>query len=210
MNATLRAARAHVLRRLHALSRRERAFLRAWPRIDAIDGLLMKGQERWLFERAWNVHDGGLIVEVGAYHGRSTAALGSACLGTRTRVVSVDTFDGNDTDFQGPGRRDFFSIWRANVGAAGLDGVVQAERGPSRVVGAAWTMPIDFLFIDASHDYDDVRADFELFYAHVVPGGCVALHDVGTHPGPTRVWAEVESRLVARGRCASIAFGERP
>lgn len=57
---------------------------------------------------------------------------------------------------------------------------------------------VDFLFIDADHTYEGVRADFETFSPLVRPGGLVALHDVLPHDDPTcevdRFWREVATR----------------
>src|SRR5206468_600140 len=50
---------------------------------------------------------------------------------------------------------------------------------------------IDFIFIDGSHHYANVRRDFELALPLVKAGGWIALHDVvETWPGPLQVWRE--------------------
>jgi len=56
---------------------------------------------------------------------------------------------------------------------------VQVFRGTSeeairkKIIG--W--PIDFLYIDANHEYDYVRRDIELFWPHVADNGIMAGHD---------------------------------
>jgi hypothetical protein len=84
--------------------------------------------------------------------------------------------------------------------------------GCSADVAKGWNTPIDLLFIDGSHAYEDVLQDFEQFFPHVNPGGIVAFHDVvDTWPGPLRVWKEVASpSLTDTGNCSTLAFGHKP
>lgn len=187
----------------------ERRFARAWPLIDSVEGYLSAGQERWLFLTARGLRDGATIVEIGTYKGRSTASIGLACVGTSKRLFSIDTFDGNESDFQGPGRRAFFLEWRSTVVRLDLEPYVTPVVGDSRVVSRGWKDPIDFLFIDASHVYEDVVQDFDNLFPYVVDGGVVALHDVGTHDGPTRVWAERRHLLRNRGTVSNLAYGRK-
>jgi hypothetical protein len=45
---------------------------------------------------------------------------------------------------------------------------------------------LDFVFIDASHMYEDVKADLIAWYPKIKPGGILAGHDYGTWDGVTR------------------------
>jgi len=48
--------------------------------------------------------------------------------------------------------------------------------------GKRWRL--DFCYIDASHDYDNVKMDIESWWELVHPDGCLAGHDFdGEHPG---------------------------
>lgn len=53
----------------------------------------------------------------------------------------------------------------------------------------------DFLFIDADHSYDSVRADWDNYSPMVREGGLVALHDIIERPGygVSRLWQELKS-----------------
>lgn len=53
--------------------------------------------------------------------------------------------------------------------------VWHVQRSDEAVVG--WDAAIDLLFIDGDHLEDGVRLDWELWHAHVRPGGRVAFHD---------------------------------
>lgn len=201
-----------LLRKTHkALFPSKGQFERIWKEIDRIEGFLVPGQERWLFETAWALPDGATIVEIGSYKGRSTCCLAYGCVGTRKRVYAIDTFSGNDTDFL---RRDFFTVFKENVERCGLSDYVVPAIGFSAEIARTWSRPIHLLFIDGSHVYEDVLADFHGFFPWVVPGGIVALHDVGDgrgHPGPFRAWHEdIKSQLVDIGTCSTLAFGIKP
>lgn len=61
---------------------------------------------------------------------------------------------------------------------------------------ASWKY--DYLFIDASHIYEDVKRDFEDWFARLETGGIVSLHDSGigrggpdNWPGPSRLADEL-------------------
>lgn len=190
-------------------SRVDREWRRAWSLGTSVDGWLYPEQERWLFDQAYALPDGAIILEIGSFKGRSTCFLASGCRGTRKKVFAVDTFNGNDRDF---GYRDFLGEFVGNIKRGGLSRHVQPLVGVSWEVGEAWNKPIHLLFIDGSHEYEDVLRDFEAFFPHVVPGGIVAFHDVHeSWPGPLRAWQDdVRHRLVDVGYCASLAHGRKP
>ena len=48
----------------------------------------------------------------------------------------------------------------------------------SREVGQHWNEPIDLLFIDAAHSYDDAISDMRLFCPHVTQGGYCLVDDM--------------------------------
>lgn len=187
-------------------------FEKVEQKIYAVDGLLVPGQERWLFEAAKTLPDGATIVEIGGYKGRSTCCFAFACVGTRKHVFTIDTFNGNETDFSGENRRSFLKVWRNNIKSNGLLEYVTPLVGFSNKVAKTWSGPIHLLFIDGSHQHEDVLADFNNFYPYVVPGGIIALHDVEPrHPGPLRIWNEhAKGRLTDIGARSTLAFGRKP
>jgi predicted O-methyltransferase YrrM len=69
---------------------------------------------------------------------------------------------------------------------------------------AAATLPLqgkaDFIFIDARHDYDSVREDFQCWAPMLAEGAVLAFHDsrlcpartdIGPNDGPVRLMAEI-------------------
>ena len=56
-----------------------------------------------------------------------------------------------------------------------------------------WVMDntLDFAFIDASHSYEDVKADILAWLPKIKPGGFIAMHDFGLFEGVTRAVNEL-------------------
>lgn len=193
-------------------------FSEVWTKIDAIEGFLVPGQEEWLFKTAKSLRNGARIVEIGCFKGRSTACLAFGCLGSRKHVVSIDLFgripleEKDSSNVLEKFTSEFFDTWKTNLERNNLSDYATPIRGNSRVIGEHWVAPIDLLFIDGSHDYEDVVKDFGLFYEHVVPGGVVAIHDVvDTWEGSFRAWHEhIKLKLVDTGLETTLAYGRKP
>jgi hypothetical protein len=134
----------------------------------------------------------------------------------------MDTFEGNDKDMSSGTlfEQNFYPAFRDNIEANGLGRYVTPIVGRSVDIGKTWSKPIDFLFIDGGHEYEDVLADFETFSPHVVVGGIVAFHDCHNFetdpnapvgfPGVVRVWRENAVPVLSeRGMCATLAYGTK-
>lgn len=53
---------------------------------------------------------------------------------------------------------------------------------------------IDLLHIDASHLYEDVRQDFNMYYPKVAKGGIILLHDIIAHKGTKYFANDIEEK----------------
>lgn len=182
--------------------------------VGRIKGLISLEQGEWLFEMARSLPDDGVIVEMGAYLGRATVGLALGCVGSNRHVFSVDTFRGVYYDSPSGERyeQDFFELWRSNIEEVGLLEYVSPLCEDSRIIAKEWRGPIHFLFLDGSHKYETVLADYQNFYPHVVEGGIIAFHDVAPEwGGPFRVWNELaRNELVDIGRVRQLAYGKKP
>lgn len=184
-----------------------------WPQIDeTIFGWLTEAEALRLYNLAHTVPPGTAIVELGAFMGRSTAALAAGALHSnrQTRVISIDTWQGSGEPeaekicrqkMAEHGVDDLFALHRKNLEALGLGSVtrrIRARTVPEGIEWAKeWEVPIGLLFIDADHVYESVKQDFEAFAPLVVPGGVVAFHDSWAD-GPSRVIGERDSDLYRR------------
>ena len=134
------------------------------------------------------------LLEVGSYCGKSTIWLGAAAQAADTVLFALDHHRGSEENQAGwehhepdlvdpaIGRMDTLPIFRRTIHDAGLEGSVVAVVGDSPTVGAHWTTPLAFLFIDGGHGHDPAHRDYELWTPHVAPGGTLAIHDVFPDP----------------------------
>src|SRR5438876_2520952 len=117
--------------------------------IAGVRGWLGDEEALALFELARGCTGRGAIVELGSWRGRSTIclALGSK-EGSGVPVIAVDRHtDGTFGDFQ------------ENIRRAGVADIVRPIRATSDEAFVGFEEPIELIFIDASHKYDDVRRD---------------------------------------------------
>jgi ubiquinone/menaquinone biosynthesis C-methylase UbiE len=181
--------------------------------VDAVDGWLVEGQEKYLFEKVKSLPDNAVIIEIGSYHGRSTVAMAYACWGTGKRIFAIDTFLGNTKGGSRTKGNSYFDVWERNIHRRGLGKYVTPLPGYSHERLTQWPpdRAIDFAFIDASHLYKDVFRELELVYPFVKNGGWIALHDVDPGwPGPWRVWQETAMPLLESHEYSStLACGRK-
>ncbi len=78
-----------------------------------------------------------------------------------------------------------FDKFLANVRENGVPDLIVPIRGKSTDVAQTWKQPIQLLFIDCGHDYEDIKADIRAWEPFVVKGGVIVFHDYGcqTYPG---------------------------
>jgi len=181
--------------------------------VESVEGLLCPGQEEFLFNKVKSLPEDAVIVEIGSGKGRSTVAMGYACMGTNRKIYCIDTWQGHNFDSSECG---FFDTWQKNIQKNGLNQYVTPLRGYSNETLARWDeltreKKIDFAFIDGSHEYQEVLKDFEMCYSRLKEGGWIAFHDiVKTWPGPERLWNEKAKFILTNHEyCSSIACGQK-
>lgn len=155
-----------------------------------------------LLERAT---DGGHIVEVGGWKGKSASFMGvelaaAAAAGKNIRFDVVDTWQGSPTEPEHQGDPDVQNGRLYDVFLANTAPVRQYVR-PIRLtsVEAASTYEdasLDAVFIDGDHTTDAVIADCQAWWPKVRPGGTLAGHD--------RNWASVSKGVRAFEQFAGV------
>ncbi|MHC4445339.1 MAG: class I SAM-dependent methyltransferase [Planctomycetota bacterium] len=160
--------------------------------IEKIPGCLNDEQGRLLYYLSAHSRPAGCVVEIGSFMGRSTLWLahgvrfaGGGC------VFAIDPHDGRERPDVHP-EFDSFAEFQKNIRAGGVADLVKPIRERSQEVARNWDEPIRLLWVDGSHNYEDVLADLEGFARHVTVGGHVALHDTkgGKFPGVKRAMLE--------------------
>jgi len=166
-------------------------------RLEQTPGCLSSEQGVLLYHLAAHPPATGLVIEVGNFTGRSTLWLAAGVrYAGKGRVVSIDPHTGHERPPIHIQLQDTFAAFLHNIQDAGLSEYVEPIREPSAHVAARWNDPVDLLWIDGSHTYEDVLADLEGFTPYVVPAGHVALHDTRGRrfPGVRRAMCEFFSR----------------
>jgi len=172
----------------------------------AIQGWMEPHELAWLATVAAR---SDLIVEIGAWKGRSTRVLADHARGS---VYVVDNWcdaserrDLRNDELATRGPEAIEAEWRSNVQDALTAGRVELFRGNSPDVALALAAALpdapDFIFIDADHSLEGVRADIRAYEVLVAPGGILAGHDYTTdnHPGVRLAVDEHFGPLVRRG-----------
>jgi predicted O-methyltransferase YrrM len=139
----------------------------------------------------------GRAVEVGVFQGAYSARLLSAWRGRE--LVSIDPWDGADDALEQArrtlarfGRRS--TIWRSTS----LEAAEHIEDAS-----------LDFVYIDALHDYDSVRRDLEAWYPKVRVSGILAGHDYFDR-GNKRVKSAVDDFVAERRLTVRSTWRDRP
>jgi predicted O-methyltransferase YrrM len=146
--------------------------------------------------RLVELHRPVVCVELGTWLGASAIPVALAIRRWGGTLTCVDTWAG-DVSFH-PERRAM-TPWMLvscarNLVEAGVGADVRLIPATTRAAAASWTQPIDYLYIDADHTYDGVRADLEAWAPFVVRGGIILGDDYGhaAFPGVRQAWDEFE------------------
>lgn len=125
-----------------------------------------------------------IVVEVGAWRGKSTCCLASMVKdsGKDVKLYAVDTWEGSDEIEH---KRiiealptTLYDDFVGNLKMCGaLDSVVPLKMTSVEASKKFSDRSIDFVMIDGSHDYDSVRADIEHWLPKIKPGGVIAGDD---------------------------------
>jgi len=147
-------------------------------RARSIEGYTKESELELLLRLAESMPAGAVVVEVGSFRGRSTVAIAEGLRSVAgARLIAVDTFAGD------PGWSEIADVSEArrlfdhNTSEIDFIDVIQAEsvRAAAQVADGS----IDWVFIDALHDYRSVRADIRAWAPKVRPGGLISGHDYG-------------------------------
>jgi len=176
----------------------------------AARGFMADDEGAALFEaalRAGRSAEAPVLVEIGAWCGKSTVYLGAAAEACGGVLFSIDHHRGSeenqpgwehhDEDLVDPneGRIDTLPHWRRTISRAGLERSVIGVVGDSPTVARTWRTPLAFCFVDGGHGEAPAWADYRGWAPHVAPGGLLAIHDVFPDPKdggrpPYELWCD--------------------
>lgn len=172
-----------------------------------IQGWMSPQELEWLAQAASRKR---AIVEVGCWKGRSTKVLAKH---TQGRVYAVDHWEGcaNDNgetrnEVAARGSEALFEEFKRNLAPEiGADRVIplrcESGKAPPMLEELIGVSKVDFLFIDADHDYHSVKRDILNFRPLLRGGGLLSGHDYSDDwPGVKKAVDElVPDRLIHPG-----------
>lgn len=144
---------------------------------------------------------GAHFVEVGSWKGRSAAFMGVEIINSNKhiRFECVDHFRGSSEHANDPDVRGGILLQTFLRNVAPVGRVIHVVNLPSLEAVLAYPdASLDFVLIDASHEYEHVLADIQAWLPKIKPGGVIAGDDYGW-PGVHRACNEVFGRYVGDG-----------
>jgi hypothetical protein len=134
-----------------------------------------------------NSNDNAHLVEVGTWFGKSASYMAVEILnsGKKIKFDCIDTWDGSEEhkNLDVIKNNDLYNSFLKNIEP--VKEIINPIRLPSlEAVKLYEDNSLDFVFIDASHQYEDVKNDINAWYPKVKAGGILAGHDYPT-------WSEV-------------------
>lgn len=156
-----------------------------------------------LYERCVSeAKNGATFVEVGAWKGRSAAFMGVeiANSGKRIAFYVIDNFGGSaehqkDEDVVNGTLEETF---RRNVEPV-KEFMAVIKNDSVKAAEMFEDGSLDFVYIDASHDYEDVKADINAWLPKVRKGGMLAGDDYLIYPGVKQAVDELLSGAMMEG-----------
>jgi predicted O-methyltransferase YrrM len=142
--------------------------------LEGVDGFLHE-TEAWELYRTGARHRGGTAVEIGSWKGRSTISLALGLAGGIVHAIDPHT---GSSEHQHGSPIDTFPEFEANIARAGVAASVDPIRTTSHDARCRFEAgTIDVLFVDGSHDFEDVLLDIDDWTSALRDGAEVAFND---------------------------------
>ena len=141
-----------------------------------------------------NSQDGSHIVEVGSWKGRSAAFMAVEIINSNKKIKfdCVDTWKGSieHETYDVITEEKLYDVFLSNIEP--VKHIINPIRMTSIEASKLYKdNSLDFVFIDASHEYEDVKADILSWLPKVKIGGILAGHDYNTFEGVNRAVDEI-------------------
>lgn len=151
-----------------------------------------------------NAKNGSVFVEVGVWKGKSASFMGVEIInsGKKIEFYAVDHFQGSPEHQDDPLVKGNTLKEECYKNLEPVMGIVRMLPVPSLEAAAMFAdNSIDFVYIDGSHEYDDLKADIIAWGPKVKNGGIIAGDDygVGRHPDVKKVVDEIFPSAVKEG-----------
>ncbi len=159
-----------------------------------VKGFLAPEEGERLYDLALEASRRGPCLEIGGFCGKSALYLGGACRETGATLFSIDHHRGSEEHQPGEeyfdpalydprlGRVNSFSTFITTLEKNGLTDTVVPIVATSAAAARSWATPLSLIFIDGGHSYASAFTDYNSWAGHIMPGGCLAIHDIFMDP----------------------------
>jgi predicted O-methyltransferase YrrM len=123
------------------------------------------------------------FVEVGAWKGQSAAYMAVEIINSEKNIefYVVDTFLGSEEHQSEPNLDNLYEEFTKNIEP--VKDAIKVIRRPSILAAKVFEdASLDFVYIDGSHRYEDVKDDIKAWLPKIKPNGLLAGDDYGTWP----------------------------
>jgi hypothetical protein len=122
----------------------------------------------------------GIFVELGSWKGKSISYFAVEVINSNKniKIYAIDTWLGSDEHSQDPWIKSekLYELFLANISK--VSSVVTPIRGDSCLSAAKFeNNSVDAIFIDACHEYENVKADIKAWLPKIKKGGIMSGHD---------------------------------
>ena len=180
--------------------------------VNKIDGWLTDKEGELLYELAKNCAGKGVVVEIGSWKGKSTIWLGKGTeTGNKVKIYAIDPHTGAVEQKNQRGIKTF-NEFKKNILEVGLGDLIIPIVKTSEKAALDFNKPVEFVFIDGSHDYDMVKSDFNFWFPKIINGGIMAFHDTNGRYGPTKIVEKMmykSSQFINIKRVDSITYAKK-
>lgn len=194
-----------------------------------LDGLITHEVGMVLYDYAAHVPADQAIIELGSYHGKSTAYLAfGARNGNGQTVIAIDTWSEDNSEWRSAVASRIpsptFEKFTEQLTWIGLIDQVEPYEGTTVQAALEYEQalkdddvnPIGLLYVDADHSYEAVMADFHAWRDLMAPNGVMIFDDyTKTNPGVVKALRElrdsgkiVPTSLPLAGRLVPAVVGE--
>lgn len=142
--------------------------------------------------------DGSKIVEVGCWKGKSTAFLAVEIINSNKKIdlFAVDTWEGSAEHKSNPivYNDQLFNTFMSNIKP--VQHIIKPIRMTSLEAARSFKdNEVDIVFIDAGHNYEDVKADITAWMPKVKQGGIISGHDYSLDSSSKFYWPGVNKAV---------------
>ena len=157
-----------------------------------------------IYRKMAYTHDNAVFVEIGSWKGKSSFCMASFIQAENKNIkfYCIDTWQGSEEHVEDSEivNNTLFNTFKKNTEPVG-DFITSIQLNSLNAAHQFNDESLDFVFIDASHDYENVKNDINTWYPKVKKGGTIAGHDYHhTWSGVVKAvneWAEINKKLIS-------------